>query len=91
LNNKHTNGSNIDNYYVLFKNSYLKGDNQILKDIKRQQKIMTMEPQAQSIQIEKAIDLAFREEFLKSLRACIYAAVDNDIKKELIEILKKAS
>ena len=50
---------------------------------------MTMETQAQSI--EKAIDLAFREEFLKSLRACIYAAVDNDIKQELIEILKKAS
>ncbi len=52
---------------------------------------MTMKHQTQSIQIEKAIDLVFREEFLKSLRACIYAAVDNDIKQELIEILKKAS
>ena len=50
-----------------------------------------MKHQTQSIQIEKAIDLVFREEFLKSLRACIYAAVDNDIKQDLIEILKKAS
>jgi len=50
-----------------------------------------MSQATQHIENIQAINLAHKEAFLKSLRACIYAAVDPNIKKELIEILKKAS
>lgn len=50
-----------------------------------------MENSSQEINLTTPMEKVLKEEFLKSLRATIYAAIDPKIKKDLIEIYKNAS